>query len=282
MFRWESHLAKAPHRFRCAMPRFYPLTRGNVNPPLALAKPVARDPSRLRHCHPGGNALVHVYGYFTTDSTNLQGDPNANQPNGYLQSEWVRSGALADAKLSDLEGGATELKSYTYDNTITDGNGNYTYPLASESDYPSGSAVTTNYTNTAYPGSLQLQEVETQLPGVTADQNGPSANGNDHRATSFEWYDENGNAVWDEDALGTYTFNYYNPATGNLLATIQERRQHWIERLRESRGRNRVDPGGRRLRPALDGPPQRRNGLPIRLAGPPDARARPGARRRHH
>ena len=204
------------------MPRFYPLTRGNVNPPLALAKPVARDPSRLRHCHPAGNALVHVYGYFTTDSTNLQGDPNANQPNGYPQSEWVRSGALADAKLSDLEGGATELKSYTYDNTITDGNGNYTYPLASESDYPSGSAVTTNYTNTAYPGSLQLQEVETQLPGVTADQNGPSANGNDHRATSFEWYDENGNAVWDEDALGTYTFNYYDPATGNLLATIQD------------------------------------------------------------
>ena len=71
------------------MPCFYPLTRGNVNPPLALAKPVARDPSRLRHCHPAGNALVDVYGYFTTDSTNLQGDPNANQPNGYLQSEWV-------------------------------------------------------------------------------------------------------------------------------------------------------------------------------------------------
>ena len=28
--------------------------------------------------------------------------------------------------------------------------------------------------------------------------------------------------MWDEDALGTYTFNYYDPATGNLLATIQD------------------------------------------------------------
>ena len=62
------------------------------------------------------------------------------------------------------KGGATELKSYTYDNTITDGNGNYTYPLASESDYPSGSAVTTNYTNTAYPGTCSCRRSRRSCP----------------------------------------------------------------------------------------------------------------------
>ena len=39
------------------MPHVCPRTRRNVNRPIALAQPVAHDPSRPRHCHP---AAVHV------------------------------------------------------------------------------------------------------------------------------------------------------------------------------------------------------------------------------
>ena len=179
--------------------------------------------------------LVDVYRYYTNDSQNIdsnsgQGWYSPTQPNGYLESEWVRAGLTSPVGYGGVfyyypapAAGATKLHSYTYDTTITTANGSSIYPLTKEMDYPTGTAVETDYTNTPYPGTLNLNEVETQLPAVTTDQNGRSPiGGTPIQDTSFAWCDTNGNLVWQQNALGTFTYNCYDPLTGLLDYTIQD------------------------------------------------------------
>ena len=67
-------------------------------------------------------------------------------------------------------------------------------------DYLSaGSYVETDYNNTAYTGTLQLQDVMQTLPVVDNAHNGSNV-----AATSRVFYDPNGNIVWQEDQLGKF------------------------------------------------------------------------------
>ena len=172
--------------------------------PSAVGTGTGNSDGSLTMTFNSGVGLVHVYMYG-----------EGGQPQGYLTSEWVRQGMPAG---SDATDGATELHSYTYQQSPNDST---VWAPATTVDYTSWTSagdntfVTTTYNVVSWTGSA-IQDEITVLPVVGVDQNGSNV------AATGRSYFSAGKVVWQEDARGTFTYNAYDSRSGLLSFTIAD------------------------------------------------------------
>lgn len=168
--------------------------------------------------------LVHVYRYSTSMYICGSVYLPTGQPDGYLESEWVRSGWGDAYGLYDPRY-AKELRSYTYDTLPSYAASSYDvvpaiHPLRSVTEYPTagGPGIETHYRNqTQYTNSIVLKQQEIDFPTIDDGQNGSGIG-----ATGLQYYDAGGRLIWQEDARGTFTYNHYDATTGRLDYTIED------------------------------------------------------------
>jgi hypothetical protein len=156
-----------------------------------------------------GQITRYTYGAATTD------DP---APVGYVESETLAQGTSGDQ---------IPQAAYTYTTHTgyvdVDGSG-LSVPfveVASSSNYPDGvDANTTNFTYTWYTGSTDSDEISeevTTLPAVAVTQNGSG-----DTTETKEVFATNGEFVWQESALGSFTFDTFDPVTGMLTESVSD------------------------------------------------------------
>ncbi len=93
--------------------------------------------------------------------------------------------------------------------------------LSKSTVYPSDTDQTvkqvTSYAYTFYSGTCAVEEKTTTYPVVSADQNGSGV-----AATVREYFDINGNLIWQMDERGFITRTKYDVATGAITQQIQD------------------------------------------------------------
>lgn len=164
---------------------------------------------------------------------------------GLLKATWVADGLVfpsvagtgnypGEDSNSYYNSTAVLKESYTYGTqTGTDGSGpsETIYPEATDTTYTTATSTlsstdsaatpTTTTTDTYYAGTLQPKTVVTTQPLVGNGENGtPQQNGTGTAAKTIDYYDQQGNLAWSEDANGYLTYNDYDSTTGLLLETI--------------------------------------------------------------
>ena len=85
------------------------------------------------------------------------------------------------------------------------------------SDDAGQDSIRYQYDYTWKADSFQYEKITTTSPAVDSSQNGSGV-----AAETRLWYDANGNLAWQEDARGTFTYNYYDPTTGRLMCSFQD------------------------------------------------------------
>ncbi len=146
-----------------------------------------------------------VYGTGTSASATTIGDVL-----GYVQNLYTKNGY--NGALIPL--GSTQYISHT------DANGNVVYKVAAEATYHNADgsgAILTTYAYAWYGNTNQVYSISTQLPVISAAQNGPGGPAVNLLATVYDSY---GRATWTRDEDGFINYYAYANASGGVVTSI--------------------------------------------------------------